>query len=102
VGRRAWQVAAVVMAAGVAACGGGSGGANEAAESVATHLLGSEANDDNRDDHRCIADAVAEAFDRDALEKFAAAPALEDLDVPSRERLLQAALSCVSATQLAG
>ncbi len=92
----------MLVAAGVAACGGGDGGGSAAADSVATHLLGAEANDSNRDDHECIADAVAGAFDRDTLETFAAAPALEDLDVPSRERLLQAALSCVSATQLAG
>ena len=92
----------VVLAVGIAGCGGAGGGTSDDAGVLATRLLGAEANDTNRDDHDCIAGAVDDAFDGDALETFVAVSALEDLDVPSRELLLRAALSCVSATELAG
>ncbi len=96
-------VACVLPVVLVAACGGGGGDDPEgAAEVLATQLLGAEPTDDTRDDHECISAAIADSFDDDALVVLAEAVDLDDLDLPSRERLLQAALRCVPAVELGG
>ena len=92
-----------MLAVSVTACGSGGGdGSGEAADLLAARLLGSDVTDETREDHDCISDTVSDTFDDDTLQVLAEAGSLDDLDRPSREQLLQAALQCVSASQLAG
>jgi hypothetical protein len=64
--------------------------------------MGAEPTDDTRDDHECIAASIDDSFDGDTLTVLAEASDLDDLDLPSRQRLLQAALRCVPALELGG
>lgn len=94
---------ALGCALSLSACGGGGGPSADASAVVVTNrLLGGEATDDTRDDHECVAAAVRQTFDDATLQVVAAAQDLDELDVPSRARLLKAALECVSASELAG